>query len=169
MPKRCSSLLTEFLVVHRYCARSPVCAVSFGALCIDDSFVRMHTPRQLLLTTIPDHTLTVGKNIYVLSLDRSKKKCRIRCAICLHKDRVALSIYSLAISSSMPASVPATISSVSGCVVTDVMAEVTGTVTAEGNDDACHSVAASLKDAETVWFLVQPAYTKAKDCLVQAA
>ena len=88
---------------------------------------------------------------------------------CLHKDRVALSIYLLASSSSMPASVPATISSVSGCVVTDVMAEVTGTVTAEGNDDACHSVAASLKDAETVWFLVQPAYTKAKDCLVQAA
>lgn len=44
---------------------------------------------------------------------------------------VVLSIYSLAISSSMPASVPAMISSVSGCAVTDVMADDTGTVTAD--------------------------------------
>ena len=66
----------------------------------------------------------------------------------LHTGRVALSIYPLASRSSMPASVPATSSSVSGCAVTDVMAEDTGTVTAEGSEGACHSVAASLTAAE---------------------
>ena len=60
--------------------------------------------------------------------------------------------------SSMPCSVPATISSVCGCTVTDVTADVTGMVTAEGNEGDCQSELDSLDDIDIICSWSQPAH-----------